>query len=45
MSIIETSYMHITFNKKTQPIIEGANFKVIELMLDKIDDGGSLEEL
>jgi len=41
----ETSYEHIIFNEKNQPIIEGTKIKVIELVLDKIAYGWSPEEL
>ena len=45
MAIVGTSYGHIVLDKKNQAIIEGANCKVIELILDKIAYGWSPEEL
>jgi uncharacterized protein (DUF433 family) len=45
MSITETSYEHIILNKNNQPMIEGTQIKVIEIVLDKIAYGWSAEEL
>ncbi len=45
MSIVETSYEHITLNEKNQAIIGGTKTKVIDLVLDKIAYGWSPEEL
>ncbi len=45
MSLVETKYEHIILDENSIPIIEGANMKVIELVLDRIAYGWSPEEL
>jgi uncharacterized protein (DUF433 family) len=45
MSLVETKYQHIILDENSVPIIEGANTKVIELVLDRIAYGWSPEEL
>ncbi|MEJ2560555.1 MAG: DUF433 domain-containing protein [Anaerolineae bacterium] len=45
MSLIATQYEHIVLNEANVPIISGTNMKVIELVLEKMANGWSAEEL
>lgn len=45
MSLIATQYEHIVLNEANVPIISGTNMKVIELVLEKMAYGWSVEEL
>ena len=45
MSIAETTYHHIILNQMNQPVIEGAQTKVVEIVLDKVAYGWSPEEI
>jgi len=45
MSLVATSYEHITRNNASVPVISGTNMKVVELVLEKMAYGWSPEEL
>lgn len=45
MATLELQYQHIVLDEKNVPIIAGTNMKIIELVLEKIAYGWSLEEL
>lgn len=45
MPSVQTSYEHIALDEKGVPIIAGTTMKVVELVVEKLAHGWSVEEL